>query len=56
MKPYGLREKKTKGSGDWKKDYHIHQKGRKILNWWECWSQKLKSRSSMKHKIKKGIE
>ena len=40
MKPYG-RLVKIKGSGRWKKDYHIHHKGRKIGNWWEDMSQDL---------------
>ena len=35
MKPFG-REKNIKGSGKWKKDYHIHDENHhKILNWWE---------------------
>jgi len=34
MKPYG-REKKISGAGLWKKDYHLHRKGRKLENWWE---------------------
>jgi len=56
MKPYGLRDKKTKGSGDWKKDYHIHQKNRKVPSWWEIWVYKLLSRSSQKQKTRKEIE
>ena len=34
MKPYG-RDKHVSGGNDWKRDYHIHQNGRKVENWWE---------------------
>lgn len=58
MKPYG-REKNIKGSGKWKKDYHIHFKNHKILNWWEDISKFL-TRGRMKqifnNEIKKEID
>lgn len=53
MKPYG-REKKIKGSGIWKMDYHIHHKNKKIGNWWEDMCNFI-SRSMMKQKVKKDI-
>ena len=34
MKPFG-RMKKISGGNSWKRDYHLHEKGRKLLNWWE---------------------
>lgn len=34
MKPFG-RIKKISGGNSWKRDYHLHKKGRKLLNWWE---------------------
>ena len=34
MKPFG-RMKKISGGNSWKRDYHLHKKGRKLLNWWE---------------------
>lgn len=34
MKPYG-RYKKVIGGNDWKIDYHMHEKGKKVKNWWE---------------------
>ena len=54
MKPYG-REKKISGAGLWKKDYHLHRKGRKLENWWEGFCN-LVSRTTMKHRIKREIE
>lgn len=54
MKPYG-REKTIKGSGRWKKDYHIHKKGRKVKNWWEEIADFF-SRSAMKQETNKRIE
>lgn len=54
MKPYG-REKKVSQNPEWKQDYHMHEKGRKLKNWWEeiC---SLIPRKTMKQKIKKEIE
>ena len=54
MKPYG-RGKKINGAGLWKKDYHLHRKGRKLENWWEGITDFL-SRSTMKQKFKKEVE
>lgn len=54
MKPYG-RLVKIKGSGSWKKDYHIHEKGRKIGNWWEDMSQNL-SKGRINQIVKKQIQ
>ena len=54
MKPFG-REKKIKGSGIWKKDYHIHHKNKKVKNWWEDICDYL-SRSMMKQNWKKDIK
>lgn len=34
MKPFG-RMKKISGGNSWKRDYHLHKNGRKLLNWWE---------------------
>jgi hypothetical protein len=51
MKPFG-REKKIKGSGIWKQDYHLHRKNKKLGNWWEDMSTII-SRSTMKQKVKK---
>lgn len=48
MRPYG-RENKTKGSGKWKKDYHVHIGNRKIGNWGEDFSNII-SRKKMKQK------
>lgn len=53
MKPYG-REKKISGAGLWKKDYHLHRKGRKLENWWEGMTDFL-SRTAMKQKFKKEV-
>jgi len=55
MKPYG-REKKVKGSGRWKKDYHLHDKNhRKIESWWEGICGYI-SRERMKQLFKKYIQ
>jgi hypothetical protein len=54
MKPYG-REKKVKGSGSWKKDYHVHQDGKRLQNWWEDMCNYL-FRSTMKQNVKKEID
>jgi len=54
MKPFG-REKKIKGSGAWKKDYHIHYKNKKVKNWWENICNYL-SRSMMKQNWEKDIK
>ena len=54
MKPYG-REKKVKGDITWKRDYHIHQKNRKLKNWWEGICD-LISRKTMKQNLKRDIE
>lgn len=51
MKPYG-REKKVKGSGSWKRDYHP-RKG--LINWWENMCDYL-TRSRMKQIWKKEIK
>lgn len=53
MKPY-LRTKKIKGSGYWKKDYHIHEDNRKVGNWWENMNT-FTSRSTMKISLKKTV-
>lgn len=53
MRPYG-RENKTKGSGKWKKDYHVHIGNRKIGNWGEDFSNII-SRKKMKQKTQKEI-
>lgn len=54
MKPYG-RCKKVTGGNDWKIDYHMHEKGRKVKNWWEdiC---NFYSRSRMKQLLKKRLQ
>lgn len=54
MKPYG-REKKISGAGLWKKDYHLHRKGRKLESWWEGMTDFL-SRTAMKQKFKKEVD
>lgn len=55
MKPYG-RIKTVKGSGSWKKDYHLHtKKGRKLESWWEGICDHL-SRSRMKEIWKKEVD
>lgn len=54
MKPYG-REKKVKGTGSWKTDYHIHHKNKKIGNWWEDICNFL-TRSRMKQLLQKDID
>jgi hypothetical protein len=51
MKPYG-RDKKVKGNGSWKKDYHP-KKG--YINWWEDIYDFL-SRGRMKQLVNKEIE
>lgn len=53
MKAYG-RNKKIRGSGPWKVDYHLHPK-RLIENWWESMCGIL-SRSAQKQNWKKDIE
>lgn len=53
MKPYG-REKKVTRNPNWKRDYHIHEKGRKVANWWESICSLL-SRSTLKQRIKREI-
>lgn len=59
MKPYGGREKPIRGgrgfrTGNWKVDFHIHRKGRKLENWWEGIADVL-SRSAMKQRLKRNI-
>lgn len=54
MKPYG-RDKHVSGGNDWKRDYHIHQNGRKVENWWEDICQLL-PRSTMKANVRKEVE
>lgn len=51
MKPFG-RERNVKGSGGWKVDHHIHEKG--YVNWWENMCDLL-SRGRMKHNLNKEI-
>lgn len=54
MKPYG-QEGKTKASGIWKKDYHLHDKNhRKLESWWEGFAHFV-SRKTIKQRIKKLI-
>lgn len=53
MKPYG-REKNIKGSGIWKKDFHIHEKNRKVGNWWETLCEPI-PRAIMKLKVQQQI-
>lgn len=53
MKPYG-RYKKVTGGNDWKIDYHMHEKGKKVKNWWEDICCFL-SRSRMKQILKKEL-
>lgn len=54
MKPYGL-EKTVKGGNNYKKDYHLHKKGRKLENWWEDICMPL-TRTKMKQIFKKDLE
>ena len=58
MKPYG-RDKYVHGSHicgrPWKIDYHIHEKGRKVGNWWEELSEDPVPRSTMKQNLRKEI-
>ncbi len=54
MQPYG-RLKKVKGGNEWKRDYHIHIKNRKISNWWEGMCDFL-TRSRIKQIFKKEIQ
>ena len=49
MKPYG-QERKIKGSGNWKKDYHIHHSNKKVGNWWEDMCTII-PRKTMKQKL-----
>ena len=53
MKPYG-RKKKVMQNPNWKRDYHLHEKGRKLPNWWESICECL-SRSTIKHKVKQDM-
>lgn len=54
MKPYGLGPK-TRGSGPWKIDYHIHRNNRKVENWWAD-MQKIWSRRTMKQKWRREVD
>lgn len=54
MRPFG-RVKTVKGGNEWKKDYHLHKKNRKLENWWEDITDFL-SRSSIKRMVKKYID
>lgn len=54
MKPY-LRTKNIKGSGRWKKDYHLRPK-KKWMNWWEDEFDNFSSRRTEKQKLTKEIE
>lgn len=54
MKPYG-REKKIMQNPSWKKDYHLHRKGRKIESWWEGIADFI-SRSRIKQIVRKEID
>lgn len=54
MKPYG-RHKKVTGGNDWKIDYHMHEKGKKVKNWWEdmcCFSFKKQNETDIEKRIK----
>lgn len=53
MKPNG-RVKNIKGNNS-KVDYHIHEKNRKIGNWWEDYDN-IVCRTTLKNMIKKDIE
>lgn len=54
MKPFG-RIKKISGGNSWKRDYHLHKKGRKLLNWWEDIATCM-TRTSMKRLLNIEIE
>ena len=54
MKPYG-REKNLKGSGPWKRDYHVRKAGRKIANWWEDMCDVV-SRMTMKRMTEREVD
>ncbi len=57
MKAYGLKGVFVKGGGNWKKDYHCHDKNhRKIGSWWEDFSSNPKPRTTIKKEIIKEIE
>lgn len=63
MKPYGRKDEPVKGGkilgvgGNWKKDYHCHDKNhRKIGSWWEEMSEDYIDRGAIKQRIKKQIE
>jgi hypothetical protein len=53
MKPYG-RERNLKGSGPWKRDYHVRPK-KSWVNWWETIVDLL-PRTTIKQRVKKEIE
>jgi len=53
MKPYG-REKKIKGCGKWKLDYHVIIRNKKIGNWWEDMNT-IVPRSTIKQNVNKEI-
>ena len=54
MKPFG-RMKKISGGNSWKRDYHLHEKGRKLLNWWEAIANCM-TRTSMKRLLNIEVE
>lgn len=54
MQPYG-RLTNIKGSGVWKKDYHVRVNNRKIGNWWEDIAQPI-SKSRINQMVKRQIE
>lgn len=54
MKPFG-RIKKISGGNSMKRDYHLHKKGRKLLNWWEDIATCM-TRTSMKKLLNIEIE
>jgi len=58
MKPYGREKKITGGNNhgsNWKTDYHLHKKNKKLKNWWETIADCL-TRASLKQKDKKDIK
>jgi hypothetical protein len=54
MKPFG-RMKKISGGNSWKRDYDLHEKGRKLLNWWEDIANRI-TRTSMKRLLNIEVE
>ena len=56
MKPYG-RHSNVKGGNQWKIDYRIRIKNKKISNWWEAIKDpcKKQERRRAKNQIKKDL-